>query len=93
MLKKFKIEDYKLVSTLMVTSCKIRKDDEPKDVDQRIYISMISILLYMKFSRPDVMQTVGQVAIFQAYPKETHVLAVKRIFIYFKGSTDFGYDI
>ena len=36
------------------------------------------------------MQAVGKVARFQATPKETHVLAVKRIFKYLKGTTDFG---
>jgi hypothetical protein len=47
---------------------------------------MIGILLYVTSSRPDVMQTVGQVARFQATPKESHVMAVKRIFRYLKGT-------
>jgi hypothetical protein len=41
-------------------------------------------------SRPDVMHEVGQVAQFQATLKESHVLAVKRIFIYLKGTEEFG---
>ena len=48
--------------------------------------SMIVILLYVTASRPDVMQAVGKVARFQATPKESHVLAVKRIFRYLKGT-------
>ena len=36
------------------------------------------------------MQEVGLVARFQANPKETHVLAIKRIFRYLKGTTEFG---
>ena len=51
---------------------------------------MIGILLYVTTSRLDAMQAVGQVARFQATPKETHVLAVKRIFRYLKGTIDFG---
>jgi hypothetical protein len=51
---------------------------------------MIGSLLYMTASRLDVMQAVGQVARFQAAPKESHVLAVKRIFRYHKGTEDFG---
>jgi hypothetical protein len=39
--------------------------------------------------RPDVMQEVVQVAQFQATPKESHVLAVKRIFSYLKGTKEF----
>jgi hypothetical protein len=90
MLKKFGMEDCKPVSTPMVTSCKLRKDDESKEADQRLYRSMIGSLLYVTASRPNVMQAVGQVAIFQATPKETHVMAVKRIFRYLKGTTEFG---
>ena len=33
MLNKFGMEDYKPVSTPMVTGCKLRKDDESKEVD------------------------------------------------------------
>jgi hypothetical protein len=44
----------------------------------------------VKISRPYVMQEVGQVARFQAAPKESHVLAVKRMFRYLKGTKDFG---
>jgi hypothetical protein len=36
------------------------------------------------------MNAVGHVALFQASPKETHVLVVKRIFIYLKRTKDFG---
>jgi hypothetical protein len=51
---------------------------------------MIDSLLYMTASRPDVMHAVGQVARFQAAPKESHVLAVNRIFKYLKGTKEFG---
>jgi hypothetical protein len=50
---------------------------------------MIGSLLYVTASRPDVMQAVGQVARFQETPKESHVLAVKRIFRYLKGTKEF----
>jgi hypothetical protein len=51
---------------------------------------MLGSLLYVTTSRPYVMQVVGQVARFQAAPKESHVLAVKRIFRYLKGTKEFG---
>jgi hypothetical protein len=59
MLKKFKMEDCKDVSTHMVTNCKFRKDDESKEADRRLYISMIGSLLYVTTPRPHVMQVVG----------------------------------
>jgi hypothetical protein len=51
---------------------------------------MIGILLYVTSSRPYVMQVVGQVVRFQAAPKESHVLEVKRIFRYLKGTKEIG---
>ena len=51
---------------------------------------MIGILLYVKTSRPYVMQAFEQVAQFQEAPKESHVLLVKRIFRYLKGTKEFG---
>jgi hypothetical protein len=64
-LKRFVMEDCKLVTTPIQTSCKLRKYDDSKSTDQRKYSSVIGILLYVTSSRLDVMQVVGQVARFQ----------------------------
>jgi hypothetical protein len=90
MLKRFRMEDCKPVITPMQTSCKLSKDDNSKSTDQRQYRSMIDNLLYVTTSIPYVMQVVGQVARFQAAPNESHVLAIKRIFRYLKGTEEFG---
>jgi Asp-tRNA(Asn)/Glu-tRNA(Gln) amidotransferase C subunit len=90
MFKRFGTEDCKPVITPMKTSCKLRKDDDSKSTDQRKYRSMICGLLYVTTSITDVMQAVGQVAQFQAAPEESHVLAVKRIFRYLKGTKEFA---
>jgi hypothetical protein len=90
MLKRFRMEDCKPVTTPMQTSCKLNKDYDSKSTDQRKCRSMIGNLLYVTSSVPDVMQEVGHVARFQAAPKESHVLTVKRIFRYLKGTKDFG---
>ena len=89
MLKKFKMEDCKPFLTPMVTGCKLSIDDSSKDVDQRLYRSMIGSLLYVIASRLDVMQVVGQVARFQAAPKESHIIAVKIILRYLKGTEEY----
>ena len=90
MLKKFKMEDCKPVLSPMITCCKLSIDDSSKDVDQNLYRSMIGSLLYVTASRPDVMQAVGQVARFQAAPKESHIIAVKIILRYLKGTKEYG---
>jgi hypothetical protein len=47
---------------ILQTSCKLRKDDDSKSIDQRQYRSMIGSLLYVTESIPDVMHVVGHVA-------------------------------
>ena len=89
-MKKFKMEESKPVSTPVVTSCKLSKNDESLEVDHTMYRSMIGSLLYVTTSRPDVMQAVGLVSIFQSTPKETHVVVVKRILRHLKGTMDYG---
>ena len=61
MLNKFKMEDSKPVSTPMITSCKLSKNDESLEVDHTMYRSVIGNLLYVTTTRPDVMQDVGLV--------------------------------
>jgi hypothetical protein len=72
MLKRFGLEDCKLVIIPMQISCKLIKDDDSKSTYKRQYRSMIGSLLYVIASRPYVMQEVGKVARFQATPKESH---------------------
>ena len=90
MLKKFKMEESKPISTPMFTGCKLNKDDEYLEVDHTMYRSMFGSLLYLTATIPGVMQDVGLVSRFQSAPKETHVAAVKIIFRYLKGTMDYG---
>eukprot|EP00253_Pinus_taeda_P002567 PITA_02567 len=90
MLKKFKMEDCKPVLTLMVTGCKLSIKNSDKAVDRRLHRFMIGSLLYVTTSRLDVMQAIGQVARFQAAPKESHIISVKRIIRYLKGTIEYG---
>ena len=54
MLKRFGMEDFKLLTTPMQTNCKLSKDDDSKSTDQRKYRSMIGRLLYVVdiFTKP-----------------------------------------
>ena len=51
---------------------------------------MIGNLLYITASRPDIMQVVGMVGRFQSAPKQIHLVVVKRIFKYLKGTMTYG---
>jgi hypothetical protein len=90
MLKKFQMEGSSPISTPMVVGFKLSKDDISPDVDQTTYQSMIGSLLYITTSRPDIMQAVGMVCHYQSTPKKIHLVAVKRIFKYLKGTMTYG---
>jgi len=51
---------------------------------------MIGFLLYLSASRPDILFSVCLCARFELDPRETHLIAVKRIFRYLKGTTNLG---
>ena len=47
-------------------------------------------LLYLTASRPNISYSVGMCARYQANPKESHMIALKRIIKYVKTIADFG---
>ncbi|XP_070035800.1 uncharacterized mitochondrial protein AtMg00810-like [Nicotiana tomentosiformis] len=88
LLKRFKMEDSKEIDTLIATATKLDIDEPDSSVDQKLYRGMIGSLLYLTSSRPDIVISVGLCARFQANPKESHLIVVKRILRYLKGTTD-----
>jgi hypothetical protein len=73
-----------------VVGCNLSKDDISPYVDQRTYHSMIGSLLYFTTSCPDIIQAVGMVGHYQSVPKQSHLVAVTRIFKYLKGTMTYG---
>ena len=90
MLKRFKLSDVKPASPPIPTKCQLDLDPNGKVVDQKVYRFMIAFLLYLCASRLDIMLSVGICAQFQAAPKESHYVAVKRIFRYLAHTPNFG---
>lgn len=88
-LKTFGMEASKLVGTPMIIGCKVSKDDESKYFDATLYMSMIRKLHYVLHRRLDIAKEIGIVARFQSNPKESHMVAVKIIFRYLKGTIDY----
>lgn len=69
MLKKYELLELKGASTPMQTKCHLELNPKGKDVDQKVYRSMIGSLLYLCASRPDIVLAVGVCARYQAAPK------------------------
>jgi len=84
------VEDSTPVSTPMVTRCKLSKDNDSPTVDQSSYRSMIGNLLYIKTFHPYIMHAIGMVGRYQYAPKQSHLIVVKRIFKYLKGTMNYG---
>ena len=68
------MEECSLVRNPMVIGCNLRKMDESLAVDETLYRSIIGNILYLTTSRPDIMQVVAIVGLFQAAPKQSHLL-------------------
>ncbi|XP_023729307.1 secreted RxLR effector protein 161-like [Lactuca sativa] len=69
---------------------KIFVDPSGAPVDEKKYCGMIRSLLYLTARRPDIMFSACLCARFQANPKMSHLLAVKQIFRYLKGTKSLG---
>nr|GEU69418.1 hypothetical protein [Tanacetum cinerariifolium] len=89
-LRKFGLTEGKSASTPIDTENPLLKDPDGEDVDVHTYRSMISSLMYLTFSRPDIMFAVCACAHFQVTPKASHLHVVNRIFKYLKGKPDLG---
>jgi hypothetical protein len=88
--REFKMEDSKAMTTPMSTTTALDADEEGEHVDQKEYRSMIESLLYLSATRPDIQFSVCLCTRFQAYPRTSHRQAVKRIFRYLRHTLDFG---
>ncbi|XP_065630583.1 secreted RxLR effector protein 161-like [Quercus suber] len=78
------------VRTPMSPNVKLTVDLLGKSVDPSLYRSMIGSLLYLTVSRLDISYSVGVCARYQANPKESHMIALKRIIKYVKTTAEFG---
>ncbi|CAM8880628.1 unnamed protein product [Rhodiola kirilowii] len=90
LIKKFDLDKASHKRTLAATHVKITKDKAGISIDQTMYRSMIGSLLYLTASRPDIAYVVGVCERYQANPKESHLLNVKRIIKYISGTSDYG---
>ena len=89
-MKKFGLESASSVRTLMSPNVKLTINLLGKSVDSSLYRSMIGSLLYLTASRPDISYSLRVCAKYQANPKESHMIALKRIIKYVKTTVNFG---
>ena len=90
LLKKFDLTDYSSAKTPMATTTKLEMNTKESMVDISNYRGMVGSLLYLTASRPDIMFATCLCARFQADPRGSHLIAIKRIFRYLKGKPNLG---
>jgi hypothetical protein len=90
LMKKFNMAELKPVSTPMSMTTTLDPDENSEAVDQREYRSMISSLMYLTVTQPDIQFAVCLCACFQASPHSSHRTTVQQIFSYLKYTLEFG---
>ena len=90
LVKKFGLESVSSARIPMSPNVKLIVDLLGKSVDPSLYRSMIGSLLYLTASRPDIIYSVRVCARYQANPKESYMIALKRIIKYVKTTAEFG---
>jgi uncharacterized membrane protein YciS (DUF1049 family) len=90
LLKKYQMEESASAMTPSSTAVKFGACETSIKVDVTSYRGMIGSLLYLTASRPDIMYATCLCARFQADPRDVHLVAVKRIFRYLKGTPNLG---
>ena len=90
LLKKYNMEDSSSERTPSSTVVKLGASDFSVKVDVSSYRGMIGSLLYLTASRPDIMFATCLCARFQADPRDIHLVVVKRILRYLKGTPNLG---
>ena len=79
--------------TPVITSSKLCADAGFPYDDPTLYRSLVEVLQYLTFTRPDIFFAVQQVCLFMYDPRVEHMTALHRIFRYFKGTIDHGLQL
>ncbi|GJR36581.1 retrovirus-related pol polyprotein from transposon TNT 1-94 [Tanacetum coccineum] len=90
LLKKYEISDSSSVKTSMVPPNNLGPDLAGKSVNETSYRGMIGSLMYLTETRPDIQFSTVLCVRYQSNLKESHLIAVKRILRYLKGTPTLG---
>lgn len=88
--KRFKMEHCKPISTPLVVNEKLSKDDGSKEVDLRQYRSLVGSLLYLTATRPDLIFATSLLSRFMSKPSDVHMGTAKTVLRYLKVTLEFG---
>ncbi|GKC70707.1 retrovirus-related pol polyprotein from transposon TNT 1-94 [Tanacetum coccineum] len=90
LLKKYDLADCASVKCPMLPPNNLGPDESGVSVNETLFRGMIGSMMYLTASRPDIQFSTCLYARYQANPKESHIVTVKRIFMYLKGTLNLG---
>ena len=90
LIDKVDLQDCKPCATLCLPYHRLLKDDGKPYHSSDQYRSIVGALQYLTFTRPDIEFSVNQACQFMNDLMESHVIAVKRIIRYLKGTSGYG---
>jgi len=89
-LKRFRMINCSPVSTPMVVSTQLSRDQNEMDFDSIIFRKLVESLMYLTATRPDIMYGVSLISRFMDTPKNSHWQAGKRLLRYIAGTMNHG---
>ena len=84
------MEDYRPMSTSMITNWKKLHDSEGELVDPTLYFQLIGSLMYLVNTRSYLCFVVNTLSQFMVEPRSVHWVAAKYVLRYLSGTLDFG---
>ncbi|KAI5334710.1 hypothetical protein L3X38_024843 [Prunus dulcis] len=92
LLDKFGLKDCKSVSTPLVATDKLKREDGSDPADESLFRKIVGSLLYLTATRPDIMFSACLLARFMHNPSKMHYGAAKRVLRYIQGTIDYGIE-
>ncbi|CAN6466402.1 unnamed protein product [Victoria cruziana] len=89
-LHKTGMENCKAISTPSLFNHKMSSKEGNPFYDPTLFRSVVGMLQYLTFTRPDIVYSVNQVSQFMHAPTDAHMEVVKRILRYLKGTLNDG---
>jgi hypothetical protein len=86
------MEDYRPMSTPMITNWKKLSASDSQLVDATTYRQLIGSLMYLVNTRPDICFAVNTLSQYMVEPRSVHMVGAKHILRYVAGIMDFGLD-
>lgn len=89
-LRRFKMESCNPIMTPVQERLKLEKDGPGDFVNPTLYKQLVGSLRYLTSTRPDITFGVGLISRFMEAPRQSHMMAAKRILKYIKGTQGDG---